>query len=233
MSLLKLIYDSMQFNIPTRFSIELEKMILNFICPLCCRRSRDSGILQCLPHACICFFRSSHTRFLSLDPSHPQVTDIFGPCLISRFLCLLPGKEAFESPFSGIPLLPDSQWPLDSRVSTSSSEARGTLHVAARPSIRPRALGGRPWPCRAGPMRRRVGRGPASRLGARRPRGASQPSVAPPSEDPRKEPTPEMLRDLREQVESRRPRGPPEVKPHGLRKGGGEEKVKIELRCTY
>lgn len=171
---------------------------------------------------CLYMFFPLLTHALPFSRSLPATCDrYFRTLLISRFLCLLSGKGALESPFSGIPLLPDSQWPLDSRVSTSSSEARGTLHVAARLSIRPRASGGRPWPCGAGPMRRRVGRGPASRLGARRPRRASQPSVAPPSEDPRKEPTSETPRDLREQVESRRRRGAPEVKPHGLRKGGG------------
>lgn len=94
------------------------------------------------------------THALPFSRSLPATCDrYFRTLLISRFLCLLPGKGAFESPFGGIPLLPDSQWPLDSRVSTSSSEARGTLHVAARLSIRPRASGGRPWPCSAGPMR--------------------------------------------------------------------------------
>lgn len=155
-----------------------------------------------------CFYMLSapHTRasFLSIPPGQ-RCQRYFRTLLICRFLCLLPGKGAFESLFlRDSPSSRMSNGPSTPRLAQARQRRAGpsTSQPVLLSALVPRASGGRPWPCRAGPMRRRVERGPASRLGACRPRRASQPSVAPPSEDHRKEPTPETPRDRREQVDS-------------------------------
>lgn len=170
MSLLNLIYkfNAIRNNIPTRFSIELEKMVLNFICP---RRRRPRGPArgaQGPPHAPGCR-PPLRTRVL---PSVPR-----------------PRDPASEPPLPGTPLLPAPTGRL-ARVRTDSSAARGTLHVAARPSSPP--LCGERRQGDAGLPRSAGGRdtGLMSRLEGRRPRCACQPSVAPAPDAHRKARTP-------------------------------------------
>lgn len=100
-----------------------------------------------------------------------------------------PRDPASEPPLPGTPLLPAPTGRL-ARVRTDSSAARGTLHVAARPSSPP--LCGERRQGDAGLPRSAGGRdtGPMSRLEGRRPRCACQPSVAPAPDAHRKARTP-------------------------------------------
>ena len=100
-----------------------------------------------------------------------------------------PRDPANEPPLPGTPLLPAPTGRL-ARVRTDSSAARGTLHVAARPSSPP--LCGERRQGEAGLPRSAGGRdtGPMSRLEGRRPRCACQPSVAPAPDAHRKARTP-------------------------------------------
>lgn len=48
-------------------------------------------------------FRSSHTRFLSLDPSQPHVTDIFGPCEEAASFVSFRAREPLSLLSAGFP----------------------------------------------------------------------------------------------------------------------------------
>ena len=154
----------------------------SFTCSLCCRHSRESGIVfRFLPHAFYTLSAPPHTRFLPPDPSRPNVTrDIFRTLLVSRFLppsrqrkplsCLLAGSPppGFLVGGLGSPLAQARQ-----RCSGSTtSQDDLPLRLCAKARGRPR---------RAGARRRREERGPASRLGTLKPRRANQPSVVSPS----------------------------------------------------
>lgn len=141
-------------------------------------RPPPPGVWGYAPRSSPCSPRA--VRFASAGPRQPETTEAS------------PGLGS-ASPFLRLRSSRISDGRARPPARTGSSAARRTLHVAARPSSPPL--------CRereergsglAGRLRGAGGRdaSPASRRGARRPRGARQPSVVPPPGNHGREPTP-------------------------------------------